>query len=139
MRLKSHVFHFLNFWNVSTFFSENSLIYISLNYLFLCKFLQKIGKEGENSYGKIKRFLMKVTHKHGNLIEKFIWSQMFFRLGENKCIWTCKDGALWEFLKSTTRELQDRKGGGVEGMEEKINGNYLMLIPGLCLEDKTNS
>ena len=33
--------------------------------------------------------------------------------------------------------VQDRKGGGVEGMERKLNGNHLMLIPGLCLE-KTN-
>ena len=28
--------------------------------------------------------------------------------------------------------------GGEEGMEGKLNGNYLMLIPGLCLEDRRN-
>jgi hypothetical protein len=28
-----------------------------------------------------------------------------------------------------------RKGGGVKGMEEKLNGNQMRLIPGLCLED----
>ena len=28
--------------------------------------------------------------------------------------------------------------GGEEGMEGKLNGNFLRLIPGLCLEDRTN-
>ena len=27
---------------------------------------------------------------------------------------------------------------GEEGMEGKLNENYLRLIPGLCLEDRTN-
>jgi hypothetical protein len=31
--------------------------------------------------------------------------------------------------------VQDRKSEGMEGMDEKLNGNYLMLIPTLCLED----
>ena len=35
-------------------------------------------------------------------------------------------------------ELQDRKGGGEERMEEELNRNYLRLIAGLCLEDRTN-
>jgi hypothetical protein len=34
--------------------------------------------------------------------------------------------------------VQDKKGGGVEGMEGKLNGNHLRLIPELCLEDRMN-
>ena len=34
--------------------------------------------------------------------------------------------------------VQDRKGGGVEGMEGNLNGNHLRVTPGLCLEDRTN-
>ena len=34
--------------------------------------------------------------------------------------------------------MQDRKKGGVEGMEGKLNGNHLRLITGLCLEDRMN-
>jgi hypothetical protein len=41
-------------------------------------------------------------------------------------------------LKGVTRGLRERKVGGEEGMERKLNGNYLRLIPGLCLEDKTS-
>ena len=32
----------------------------------------------------------------------------------------------------------NRKKGEVERMEEKENGSYLRLIPGMCLEDKMN-
>ena len=32
--------------------------------------------------------------------------------------------------------VQDRKKGRLEGMEGKLNGNYLRLIPELCLETK---
>jgi hypothetical protein len=41
-------------------------------------------------------------------------------------------------LKGATRGLRERKVEGEEGMEVKLNGNYLRLIPGLCLEDRTN-
>jgi hypothetical protein len=43
---------------------------------------------------------------------------------------------LRELQISVTRMGVRRKWGGVEGMERKFNGNYLRLIPGLCLEDK---
>ena len=39
----------------------------------------------------------------------------------------CKDGA--------TRERRGRR-EDLEGMEGKLNGNDLRLIPGLCLEDR---
>ena len=35
-------------------------------------------------------------------------------------------------------QVQDRKRGGAEGMEKKLNVSYLRLIPGLCLGDKMN-
>ena len=41
------------------------------------------------------------------------------------------------FLKSATRGLGE-EGGEEEGMEGKLNGNYLRLIPGLGLEDRMN-
>ena len=34
--------------------------------------------------------------------------------------------------------VRDRKEGRVEKMEGKFTGNHLRLIPGLCLEDRTN-
>ena len=34
--------------------------------------------------------------------------------------------------------LGEGKELGVEGMEGKMNGDHLRLIPGLCLEDRTN-
>jgi hypothetical protein len=33
---------------------------------------------------------------------------------------------------------RDREGGSEAGMEGKLNGNHLRLIPGLYLEDRTN-
>ena len=42
------------------------------------------------------------------------------------------------FRKVPPSGLRDRKGEGVEGMEGKLNGNYMKLIPGLCLEDRMN-
>ena len=42
-------------------------------------------------------------------------------------------------MKDATRGLQDRKRGRVGGLEGKLRGDYLRLLPGLCLEDRTNS
>ena len=42
------------------------------------------------------------------------------------------------FGKVPSEEMRDRKGKGVERMEEKLNGNHLKLITGLCLEDRMN-
>ena len=38
-------------------------------------------------------------------------------------------------VSRATRE-RNRKKGGVERMKEKLNGNYLRLIPGLCIDDE---
>ena len=40
-----------------------------------------------------------------------------------------------EFFTSVTREIARGRG---EGMEGKLSGDYLRLILGLCLEDRTN-
>ena len=42
------------------------------------------------------------------------------------------------FLKVPPGQLHDSKEGKVEGMNGKLNKNHLRLIPGLCLEDRTN-
>ena len=58
---------------------------------------------------------------------------------ESKCMRThSKDGITREFLKSATRGLREWNVRGEEGTEGKLNNNYLRLIPGLCLEDRTN-
>ena len=47
----------------------------------------------------------------------------------------------WRHMKVLEKYHQrgcERKVGGVGGMEGKLNGNHLRLIPGLCLEDRTN-
>ena len=42
-------------------------------------------------------------------------------------------------IVSSNRKLGRKKRKGlVEGMEGKLNGNYLKLIPGLCLEERMN-
>ena len=43
-------------------------------------------------------------------------------------------------MKGATRGLRETKRGRgeEEGMEGKLNGNYLRLIPGLYLEDRMN-
>ena len=53
----------------------------------------------------------------------------------NICEHTVKTAQHESFGKVPPGGLQDRKGRGVEG---KLNRNYLKLIPGLCLEDRTN-
>ena len=51
-------------------------------------------------------------------------------------MWTRgKDSTTLEFWKSATRGVARQEGGGVEGMERKLNENHLKLIPGLCRED----
>ena len=48
---------------------------------------------------------------------------------KRECLWTYdKDGVTSEFMKGVTRGLWD---GWIEG-------NYLRLMPGLCLEDRRN-
>ena len=42
------------------------------------------------------------------------------------------------FMKGATRGLRDRKQEKVGGLEGKLSGDYLKLIPGLCLEDRMN-
>jgi len=52
---------------------------------------------------------------------------------ENESMWTHnKDGVTREFLKGATRGLWE------EWKEGNLKGNYLRLILGLCLEDRTN-
>ena len=54
---------------------------------------------------------------------------------ESKCM---VKTALCDSIRRVPPEaVRDRKGGGVEGIKGKFNGNYLMLMPGLCLEDRT--
>jgi hypothetical protein len=41
-------------------------------------------------------------------------------------------------VPSKRHQGRNRKKGEVEGMEGKLNGNYVRLIPRLCLEDRMN-
>ena len=45
---------------------------------------------------------------------------------------TRKDGVTRELMKGATSGLQD------EWMEGNLKGNYMRLMPGLSLEDRTN-
>ena len=72
---------------------------------------------------------------HGNLTDRFDTHEGLSQSQENKCMWTpCRGGNMWLLSKSH----QERSGKKGE-VEEKLNGNYLRLIPGLCLEDRMNS
>ena len=52
---------------------------------------------------------------------------------ESKCMWAHdRDGVSLEFLKGATRGLQEEWMGG------NLKGDYLRLMPGLCLEDRMN-
>ena len=52
---------------------------------------------------------------------------------ESECKWTHgKDGITREFLKGATRGLRE------EWMEANLKGDYLKLMPGLCLEGRMN-
>ena len=53
----------------------------------------------------------------------------------NVCEHTVKTAPCDSFGKVPPEWVRDRKEGGVEG---KLNGNHLKLIPGLCLEDRMN-
>jgi hypothetical protein len=56
----------------------------------------------------------------------------------NVCEHMVKTAPHNRFRRVPPKWVQNRKEGGVEGMEGKLNGNYLRLIPGLCLENRTN-
>ena len=69
---------------------------------------------------------------HGNLVEIFwqAWPSFSIR---RVCLWTHdKDGDTSEFMKGATRGV----GRGMD--RRKFKGNYLRLMSGLCLEDRTN-
>ena len=42
------------------------------------------------------------------------------------------------FRKVPLEQVRDMKREGVEGLEGKLNGNRLRLIPGLCLDNRMN-
>jgi hypothetical protein len=69
---------------------------------------------------------------HGNL-KYFDGHRRLSQSEESEYMWTHdKDGVTREFLEGATRGLQEK------WMEGNLKGNYLRLIPGLCLEDRTH-
>ena len=56
----------------------------------------------------------------------------------NICEHTVKMVPCDSFGKAPPEWVRDWKVGEVEGMEGKLNGNHPRLIPGLCLENRTN-
>ena len=70
------------------------------------------------------------THKHTETVLRYFdWHGRLSQSKESKCLWTHdKDSITREFMKGATRGLR-------EGWKE---GNYLRLMPGLSLEDRTN-
>ena len=70
------------------------------------------------------------TRKHTETVSRYFDRHgRLYQSKESKCLWTHdKAGVTREFMKGATRGLQ-------EGWKE---GNYLRLMPGLSLEDRTN-
>ena len=52
----------------------------------------------------------------------------------NVCAQTVNMSSCEKFGKLPPECVRDRKGGGLEDMIRKLNGNHLRLIPGLYLE-----
>ena len=92
---------------------------------------QNKGKESENSYQKLKR---SPRDRHTKTVSRYFdRHSRLYQSEESKCLWTHdKDGITREFMKDATRGLQE------EWIEGNLKGNYLRLMPGLCLEDRTN-
>ena len=101
-------------------------------------FLQNMGKERENLQ-ELKRFPEESTHKHTEThLKYFNGHRRFSQSKESKCMWThSKDGVTRVFERCHQGVVRE-EGGGEEGMQGKLNGNYLRLIQGLCLEDRMN-
>ena len=95
----------------------------------------KLTQKRENSYQNMKRSLdEKHTQKHRSYL-------IYFDNLNQKRITVCEHMvkmASHEFLKSAIREVRGCKTGRGEGRRETLNGNYLRLIPGLCLENRRN-
>ena len=89
---------------------------------------QNKGNESENSYQKLKRSLKgRHTKRHRNCIEIFRQARPSLSIKrENISEHTTKMASL-EFMKGATRGLR----------EKWMEGNYLRLMPGLSLEDRT--
>ena len=68
--------------------------------------------------------------RHTETVSRYFdWHGSLSQSKESKCLWTHdKDGITREFMKGATRGLR-------EGWME---GNYLRLMPGMSLEDRTN-
>ena len=70
------------------------------------------------------------THKHTKTVSRYFdRHDRDYQSEESKCLWTHhKDGITRKVIKGATRGLR----------EGWMKGNYLRLMPGLSLEDRTN-
>ena len=95
-------------------------------------------KNGKTLNEKWRDLWRKGTHKHmETYLRYFDDHRCLSQSEESKCMWTHgKDGATWEFWKASPGGCETGR-GGEEGMVGKLNGNYLKLIPGMCLEDNS--
>ena len=93
---------------------------------------QNNGKESENSYRKLKSSQWTGARTH---TRKQTWNVsadttvLLNQKRANVCEHTMRMTSL-ELLNGATRGLQE------EWMEENLKGDYLSLMPGLCLEDR---
>ena len=79
-------------------------------------------RKWKNSTKNWRNLRWKGTHKHTETYTKYFDSHIrLSQSEESECMWT-----------------HDKEGTRKEGMKGNLKGNYMRLIPGLCLENRMN-